>query len=169
MKTKIYPLLALLVFAAGAPCVMSAADMSSDETAIRKSTTDFVAAWNHQDAKAMAAVFSDDADLINPSGRVAKGHAEIEKLFTDEHTTVMRSSTFSIGKVDVRLLTPDVAISEYTTDVSGMLDPDGKALPPLKVHVLMVSQKKNGKWWPTLARPHAYLPTPPAPPAAKSS
>ena len=166
MKTKIYPLLALLVFAAGAPCVMSAADTNSDETAIRKSVTDFVAAWNRHDAKAMTAVFAADADLINPFGRVAKGHAEIEKLFTDEHTTVMRSSTFSIGQVDVRLLTSDVAITEYSTEISGMLDPDGKAIPALKIHVTMVSQKKNGKWWPTVARPHAYLPTPP-PPTAK--
>lgn len=163
MKTKIYPLLALLVFAAGAPCVMSAADTKSDVTAIRKSATDFVAAWNHHDTKAMAGVFSDDADLINPFGRVAKGHAEIEKLFTDEHTTVMRNSTFSIGEVDVRLLTPDVAITDYSTEISGMLDPDGKAIPTLKIHVTMISQKKNGKWSPTVARPHAYLPTPPPP------
>ena len=148
---------------------MSAADTSSDETAIRKSTTDFVAAWNHHDAKAMAGVFSDDADLVNPFGRVAKGRAEVEKLFTDEHTTVMRSSTFSIGQIDVRLLSPDVAISEYTSNISGMLDAEGKAIPALKIHVVIISQKKNGKWWPTLARPHAYLPTPPAPPAAKSS
>jgi uncharacterized protein (TIGR02246 family) len=167
MKIKIYPLLALLVFAIGAPCALSAADTNSDETAIRKSVADFVAAWNRHDAKALAGTFSDDAHLINPFGRVAKGHAELVKLFTDEHSAVMRTTTFSVGQIEVRLLAPDVAFSEYSAEVSGMLDPAGTAMPALKIRVVVVYQKKNGKWWPTLARPYAFLPTPPAVSAAK--
>jgi len=50
----------------------------SDEAGIRATDEVFAAAWNKHDAKAMAATWAKDGDLVNPFGRVAKGRAEVE-------------------------------------------------------------------------------------------
>lgn len=168
MKTRTCLLSALLIFAAGAPCATAAVDTNSDETAIRQLITDFATAWNRHDAKAMAESYADDADMLNPFGRAAKGRAEIEQLFTDEHAHAMKASTFSVGHIDVHRLSSDVAVAEAPTDVSGMLSPEGKALPPLKIHLVIICTKKDGKWHPTIARPYAFLQRPAGPPAKAS-
>ena len=53
------------------------------EAEIKARADEFAAAWNKHDTKAMADMWSTDGDLINPYGRVAKGRAEVEKLFLD--------------------------------------------------------------------------------------
>jgi uncharacterized protein (TIGR02246 family) len=107
----------------------------------------------------MAAVFTEDADLINPFGRVARGRAEIEKLFTDEHATFMKGTT-DTASVSVRVLGPAVALSDWDAEVAGMRDAQGQALPVFKHHVAAVFVKKNGKWLTVTGRPYAFLPPP---------
>jgi hypothetical protein len=95
MKELMKKILFGLLLAAAFSATVRAADHAADEAALRKSSDEFVASWNKNDYKALAAKFTSDADLINPAGRQAKGSAEIEKLFQDEQTTVMKGSSFS--------------------------------------------------------------------------
>lgn len=169
MKTRIAPLfVAALVLAAGAPCIASTADMlsSSDEAAIKSAINDFVTAWNKHDAKAMAASWAPDADVINPAGRAAKGRAEIEKLFKEEQSTFMHASVYSIAQTDLRQLAPNVAFADISGEVANMMDPMGNAMPVFKHHVDIVLMKKDGRWWPQIIRAFAFQ-TPPAMPPAK--
>src|ERR1051326_519784 len=100
-----------------------------DDAAILKVHEDFAASWNKDDAKGMASPFADDADLINPLGRVAKGKAEIEKLYQDEHTAAFKGSHFTSDcKAGVHVVKPDVAIVTCSFDVTGGKLPDGKAM-----------------------------------------
>src|SRR5687767_7178072 len=64
----------------------------ADEKAIRDVVNTFVTAWNKHDVKGLTSVWTNDATAINPAGRRAFGRGEIEKLFTDEHTTFMKTS-----------------------------------------------------------------------------
>ena len=48
-----------------------------EEHAIRAVMDRFMDAWNHHDAKAFAAVFSEDADFTNVRGVGASGRANI--------------------------------------------------------------------------------------------
>ncbi len=150
----------LAVFAALAvgPSMAAAQD---DEAAIRKLSSDFFAAWTRHDVKAMAAVFADDADIINPSGRVAKGRAEIEKLLTDEHAGPFKGTSYE-ATVSLRMVAPGVAVGDWEATVTGMHDASGQALPPFKHHVAAVYVKKSGRWLAAAGRPYAFLP-----PAAK--
>jgi len=148
----------LVVFAALAvgPSVVAAQD---DEAAIRKLSSDFCAAWTRHDVKAMAAVWADDADIINPAGRVAKGRAEIEKLLTDEHAGPFKGTSYE-ATVSVRMLAPGVALGDWEATVTGMHDAAGQALPPFKHHVATVYVKKGGRWFAAAGRPYAFLPPP---------
>ena len=91
---------------------------------------------------------------------MANGRSEVEKLFTDEHSTFMKKTTFDVKSSSVRLLGADVAILDFDCDVLGMKAPDGTDLPPFDHHVTAVMVKKDGTWWILSARPVQYLPTP---------
>jgi uncharacterized protein (TIGR02246 family) len=132
----------------------------SSEAAIRETDESFAAAWNRHDAKAMAASWAKDGDLINPFGRVAKGRAEIERLIQDEHSNAMKQSMYKTGAMSIRFIEPDIAFVESDIELSGVTNPDGTIAPPLKVHVNRVVQKKDGKWWTVASRPVIYPPSP---------
>jgi uncharacterized protein (TIGR02246 family) len=135
------------------------------EKEVRAVSDEFAAAWNKDDSKAMAAVWAPDGDLINPFGRWAKGRAEVEKLFTDEHTALMKGTTYSISNYTARFPSPAVAVVDWDGEIAGMHAPDGSAMPAFKHHVVGVYAKKGNKWWLLAARAMAYLPPPAAPPA----
>jgi uncharacterized protein (TIGR02246 family) len=151
--------LALLVAFAACASLPAIAAAQDDEAAIRKLSNDFFAAWTRHDVKAMAAAFAEDADIINPQGRVAKGRAEIEKLFTDEHAGPFKGTSYT-ATVSLRMLAPGVALGDWDATVSGMKDASGQALPPFKHHVATVYVKKNGRWLAAAGRPYAFLPPP---------
>lgn len=138
----------------------------AEEAAILKVHEDFAANWNKNDYKAMAGMFSDDADLINPLGRVAKGKAEIEKLYMDEQTTAFKGSHFTSDcKSGVRMVKPDVAVVTCSFEVTGGKGPDGSAMPPLKGIYTATMLKAKARWQVIAGRP--MIPVAPPSPAPK--
>jgi uncharacterized protein (TIGR02246 family) len=126
----------------------------TQDAAILKVHEDLAAAWNKNDYKAMAAQFADDADLINPLGRVAKGRAEIEKLYKEEQTTSFKGSHFtSECKAGVRVVTPDVAVVTCSFEVTDAKLPDGTPMPPMKGLYTATMHKSKGKWLVIAGRP----------------
>ena len=120
----------------------------ADDAAILKVHEDFAASWNKGDYKAMAAMFADDADLINPLGRVAKGKAEIEKLYMEEQTTAFKGTHFTPDCRDgVRVLKPDVAVVTCAFEVTGT------KLPALKGLYTATMVKSKTKWQVVAGRP----------------
>ncbi len=141
----------------------STAMAAGDEEAIQTRLDEFVAAWNNHDAKAIAAIWAPDGDLINPFGRVAKGRPEVEKLFIDEHASFMKGTTYKVTSSSVRVLGSEAAVLDLDADVTGMKAPDGTDLPTFDHHVTIVMVKKDGAWWIVAARPVEYVPTPAEP------
>lgn len=132
----------------------SAASADPQETAILKVHQDFAASWNKHDYKAMASIFADDADLINPLGRRAKGKAEIEKLYQDEQTGAFKSSRFTSDcKAGVRIVTSDVAVVTCSFEVRGGVQPDGKAMPPLAGIYTATMLRAKDTWRVVAGRP----------------
>lgn len=144
--------------------VLVPAVFASDASEIAARTQEFLAAWNRHDAKGMAAVWAPDGDLVNPFGRVAKGRAEVEALFVDEQSKMMKGTTMEMSGEATRMVAPTVAVDDWDVAVVGMKGPDGNPAPPLKHHVTVVLVKKDGTWWVAAARPVLY---PPPPPMAK--
>lgn len=155
-------LLSAAVLALCVPAYAQTTGNAAGEAAIRKLSADFAAAWAKDDAKAMASLWAPDGDIINPWLRVAKGPAEIEKLFQDEHATIFKGTNYGLKVTGVRFLGADVAIADWDSTITGMKGPDGAALPAMPPHhVTLVLQQKAGKWWVAAARPVIAPPPPP--------
>lgn len=137
------------------------ADDAAIRSAIDSLNQSFVAAWNAHDPGRMADVWS-DADLVNPFGMKAHGRAEMAKLFEAEQHGVMRASTFTIESSSIRQISRDVAVQDMDIVITGMLSPDGKALPAFHPRAFEVLARKGGHWRVEYVRAYALQPTPPA-------
>jgi uncharacterized protein (TIGR02246 family) len=117
-----------------------------DEAAIRQTVMGLREAWNRHDMKAFANLFSEDADFVNVAGSWWKGRAEIEQKHSAAHATIFRDSTLSIEEVDVRFLTPKIAVTHVLTSLVGQRTPDDASAPPRRALLTQVLEKQNGKW-----------------------
>lgn len=147
----------------------AAAGVESARSAVLAFEAEFAAAWNAHDAQRMASKWADDGDLINPFGRVARGRQDIERLFREEHAGVMRASRYAFKLDGVRMVSPDVAVTDWTNTIEGMTAPDGTALPAFPHHVTSVFVRRAGQWRVYTTRVMQFLPPPPAPPAPRTS
>jgi len=122
------------------------AAQSADEAAIRKCVMGMQEAWNHHDMKAFSNLFTEDADFVNVAGKWWKGRAEIGQKHAAVHATIFRVSTLSIDEIDVRFLTPEIAVAHVLTSLTGQKTPDGAAVAARKTLLTQVLQKRNGVW-----------------------
>ena len=136
--------------------MVSAAE--GDEAAIRKVHADFEAAWNRHDAAAMAAMWAEDGDLLNPQGRAAKGRGEVQKIFTEEQSGGFKGTTFRHTINAVRLVAPTVAIVQASFEIANATPPAPGGPTTLKGFYQSVMVKKGGKW--SIASAMAMAPVP---------
>lgn len=140
--------------------VTSAAQAASsggmDETAIRKTWQDYLAAWNKHDANALAAFMTEDADRRIPDGRISNGRAAVLDAIGNEFRSVYRNATLSSDQVDVRFLTPDVAILDARDELRGV---NGAGESVQRTNHTSIFLKRDGKWLTVAIRAWA-LPSP---------
>jgi uncharacterized protein (TIGR02246 family) len=132
-----------------------------EDSAIQHRHDEWAAAWNKHDPKLMASFYVADGDLINPFGRHARGTAEIEKLFAEEHAGPMAGTTYAGTIEKIRYLGENRAIVDVAGEIRGMKGPDGAAAPPFKHHVTWIAEKQAGKWVAHGARAFVFVPGPP--------
>src|SRR5208337_1041416 len=111
-----------------------AADHAADEAAILKMWQQFSDAWG-RDSHARAALWSEDASLINPFGVKANGRAAIEKVFADEDAGFAKGTTHTFSDFSFRFLTPSLVEVDATGEIKGMKGADGAELPPFHIHI----------------------------------
>jgi uncharacterized protein (TIGR02246 family) len=150
--------------------IMGAAEPANDESAIRALEVQQQEAWNHHDAKAYAALFTEDGDCVNVVGWWWKGRAEIEKKLTNAYVYVFSESVLKIGEVTVRFLEPNSAIVHVRWNMTGARTPQGVPTPQQGIQTQLV-QKQSGKWLiaafqntnsiPEMPFPKGPLPAPP--------
>src|SRR5438876_4592487 len=135
---------AILIMASAG--VVAAADRHAEESAIRDVVqTRQQQAWNQHDAKAYAALFAEDGDLVNVVGWWWKGRAEIERKLTDAFAFVFRESSLTITQVDTRFLMPEVAGAHVRWTMTGAKTPPMIPEPREGLQTLVL-QKLGGKW-----------------------
>ena len=89
-------------------------------------------AWNRHDAKAYAALFTEDGDLVNVVGWWWKGRPQTEQKLTDAYMFVFRESTLTVNGVQVKFLTPDIAVAHVHWSMVGAKTPQGLPEPPTR-------------------------------------
>ena len=145
----------LVVFVALALAVPAvAAGHAADEAAIQEVWQQFADAWASGDAHARAALWAEDASLINPFGVEARGRAAIEKVFEQEGAGFAKGTTQTFSGFSYRFLTPTIAEVDATGTIKGMRGADGAPMPPLTLHVFAIVTKAGGKWQIKDARPY---------------
>lgn len=129
---------------AGNP-VESAAE-TADEAAIRRNVDAFTKAYDGGDAKAIAALFLPDAEIITKDGTTNQGRDAIENDFADIFKQYPKAS-IKVDVSSIRFVSPMLAIEEGTSLVTH--DPD-QAAEHTRYEVVHV--KQGGKWLMASAR-----------------
>jgi uncharacterized protein (TIGR02246 family) len=135
---------AILITAFGS--TIPAADGQADEAAIRDIVqTRQQQAWNQHDARAYAALFAEDGEVVNVVGWWWRGRAEIETKLTDAFAFVFRESALTITQVEVRFLAPEIAVAHVLWTMSGARTPPGMPEPRKGIQTVVL-QKRGGNW-----------------------
>jgi uncharacterized protein (TIGR02246 family) len=134
----------VLVLASLTAC-SAVADTTTDNTAIRALATQQEQAWNRHDAKAYADLFTTDCDVVNVIGNWWNGRAEVEHKLTVAYATVFKSSALTFTDVQIRFLTPQLAVAHMRWTMTGAGLPAGLAQPKQGIQTLVV-RKQAGRW-----------------------
>jgi len=156
---------AVVVLALAVPA-FAVAPPAGAEAEIGKLWQQFSDAWGRGDSAARAALWAEDASLINPFGVEAHGRAAILKLFEQEDAGFAKGTIHTFSNFKYRFLTSTIAEVDATGEIKGMKGQDGAPMPTVTIHVFAILTKHGAKWEIKDARP--YLPAPPpggAPPA----
>jgi uncharacterized protein (TIGR02246 family) len=127
------------------PRLASCESREQDEAAIRNVEKQQGEAWNRHDAKAYAALFTENGDCVNVVGWWWKGRAEIEKKLTAAFAFVFRESVLTITDVDVRFPGAEMAIAHVRWSLVGARTPPNYPKVQQGIQTQML-QKQNGKW-----------------------
>jgi uncharacterized protein (TIGR02246 family) len=111
----------------------------------------FIEAFDKGDAKAVAAFWTPDGDYTDQTGKHLKGREAIEKTFA-AFFAENKGLKLRIDSHSLRMVTPDVAVEDGTTEVSG---PEGA---PTNAHYTIVHVKKDGVWYLSSVRDSVLVP-----------
>ena len=126
------------------------------DAGIQKTIDGFSAAWAKHDVKEMASAWADDGDLVNPFGRVATGHAELEKLFSEEHATAFKASTIEMKPTSARTLAEGLVLMDGDCNIKNATLKDGST-DDLSYHITWIFKKTGNAWKLLAVRPYAFL------------
>lgn len=154
------------VVACGAVLNACAPSPEADEAAIRATNKQWMEAIAAKDAKATAAIYAEDGQMLPPNAPKAVGRAAVEKAWTDLMTIPGMSLTFET-ETFVFAKSGDLAvdIGTYKFGAGGTTD-TGKAV--------VTWTKRDGKWlvltdmFSSDAPPPAPAPAPAAPAPAET-
>jgi uncharacterized protein (TIGR02246 family) len=114
----------------------SAAELS----ALRETSREFVTAFNRGDAKAVAALWTEDGEYVDDAGRVFSGRESIEKEYA-AFFAANKGVQMHLAIDSLRLLSPEAAIE----DGRARLDPAPPGAPGTSKYTA-VHVKANGHW-----------------------
>lgn len=122
---------------------------AEDEKAVREVVSKIANTVQDESARTRAALFADDAQIINAFGNKAEGRKEIDEFWNG----VFNSGTFSTAKneekeLKIRFLTPKLALVDRFYIFSGQRGPNsGRELPPRDIHMTLILRKESkGQW-----------------------
>ncbi len=118
----------------------SPADQAAAEQAIRGEVAEFTKAFNAGDAKAAAALFTPDGEIVAEDGTTHQGHDAIEQEFASDFKQHPKA-TIKDEILSIHLVTPTMAVEEGNATVVN--DPEQ---PPERSPYEAIHVKQNGQW-----------------------
>ena len=143
-RTKVASFLAGFLMLAGYAAAASAAEASKDEAAIRAISPVWAKAYNAGDAKAISALYAEQAVLLPPGAPAATGKAAIQAYFTkDTAESAKAGVTFSLDPKSKS----DVGVSGDLGWESGTYAVNAKSGASVEVGKYLTVYKKSGGTW----------------------
>jgi uncharacterized protein (TIGR02246 family) len=125
------------------PVATDSSKSSDADGQVRILYRELLKCWNDRDATRVAALFTEDGNLVGFDGSQLNGRAEIksalQEIFGDHQTAAY------VSKIrEIRFLTPEVSVLRA---VAGMVPPGQSDINPAvnTIHTL-ISVKYNGQW-----------------------
>lgn len=117
-----------------------AAEKADAALAPSKQAEEFIAAFNKGDAKAVAEMWTPEADYIDQTGRHVHGRAALEKMY-EKFFAANKGAKLQIIVVKRKEVTPDVLLENGFSEVT-----PGDGSPGSVARFAAVLVKKNGHW-----------------------
>jgi uncharacterized protein (TIGR02246 family) len=104
----------------------------ADLSAAKRLQQSFVEGWRRADPDAIAANFTDDGDLINPTGVHAAGRAAISGFYAQAFAAGYRGSDADFTIRLTRRIAPGVILIDGELRITGARKGDGTAIPDVQ-------------------------------------
>lgn len=105
----------------------------------------FVEAWNRKDARAIADLFTENADFVNVVGIWWQNSEEIYKAHEYGLSVIFPQSRLTLGKVKVKMLHPEIAIIHARMNLVGQTEKKGETAQRHNLF-LFVARNNGGEW-----------------------
>jgi uncharacterized protein (TIGR02246 family) len=127
---------------------------SKHQENIQNLVVDFVSAWNRHDAKALAAFWAQDGDLIPLAEvNVIRGREAIEQYFEEAERDRLKDAYLKLSVQNIHMIDPETAFVDADFTISG-LKVAGVESVPIHDHAIYLLVKQDGKWQILIARPY---------------
>lgn len=136
------------------------------DPSLAASVKKFNEAFNRRDPKEVASFWAEEGTLISPVGERGNGRAEVAKVYGHDVETILNGTTSTFRIDSVRQLKGDRALLDLDHEIQNARMPDGTT-GTMKLHVVILAQKKGAGWLWLDARPYAFLKPPPSAPGGK--
>lgn len=119
----------------------------ADSASIKQVFADFYENFSRHDAHATAMTFAADGDFTNMRGVHRRGRKDIEAWFASLFSGNLKDAQRTDIVRSIRFFTPDVAVVDADTTISGTKAPDGSEIPPRKGLMIATLTRQDGRWW----------------------
>jgi uncharacterized protein (TIGR02246 family) len=119
---------------------------AGDEAEVRGLVASFAEAWNRYDMDAMHALDTDDVEWVNVVGNHWRGVADVRRGHTNMFNVPVFKNTLKVEAVDLRAITPDVAILVTTLHFGPAINSSGKGTGDQRSTGSFTAVKRSGVW-----------------------
>jgi len=148
-KITLSVLLLFSCFLCGAQSVQSS--LEEDKKSIDMQVNRMVSDWNTHAFNNMDQYATEDVDWVNIVGMWWKGRPEVKKSHQTGFDYFFKGVPFTRTSLDIRFLTPEVALAHLVCHVGSLFPPDGidrgtNRTPETDNLLMLVYVKKKGSW-----------------------
>jgi uncharacterized protein (TIGR02246 family) len=126
--------------------VASSRDSVTDARAARKLLDDFKQAWHSADGVKLGNLFTEDGDLVIPTGELVHGRSRVAGFYSSVFARGYRGSSTSAVISQLRHITDNLIIIDATWEITGAMTAKGAPKPPER-GILSVTLKRDGDRW----------------------
>ncbi|BCP52896.1 hypothetical protein K32_15130 [Kaistia sp. 32K] len=112
------------------------------------------ACMDRGDAREAATYFTDDANVISPSGLTGSGITGVQRVLAADMASILKGTQSHFTIEAVRPL-GDVAFVDALHEISGIEAAGGQ---PFQIHLVALVRKQGNSWKLLEARPYAFMP-----------